>query len=268
MIQQKMQNAANALPESNLEFSAVERRMAEKSRRPKPDRRMRLVLAMVLAVLLVGCMSVTIPEYHLYNGNWWQFIPGVHFDPADTFGLHWQQTQKAAEKLDITLPETLGGHPIIIFDRCNLTTRKVPLLYAWIWPDYLYFSSFYGYDAEVPLVREDGTEFTAQSSVGADVRYGPTNDEIWRRQFGYDENNVFVATDYSLADLPVEEIYDLEYEDIPLYVGRITVSIRKLPLWVVTWVDYDNGVVFSIDGYYETPDEIIEYAKEIIDLNR
>ena len=120
MIEQKMQNAANALPESNLEFSAVERRMAEKSRRPKPNRRMRLVLAMVLAVLLVGCMSVTIPEYHLYNGNWWQFLPGIYEDPAKAFDLHWDQTQKAAAELDIILPETLDSKPVIGYNRFNL----------------------------------------------------------------------------------------------------------------------------------------------------
>ena len=268
MIEKKLQQAADSLPENFSDFSAVENRIAAKSNRPRPVRRRRLAIAMVLVALLVGCMSVTVPEYHLYNGNWWHFIPGVHFDPADEFDLHDNQTRKAARKLGITLPETLGGHPIINFSRNNLTTREVPLWYAWIWPDYLYFSSFYGYDAEVPLVMEDGTETFAQSSVGVDVTYGPTDDEIWRRQFGFDENDVFLATNITLANLPVEEIYDLEYEDIPLYVGRITISIRKQPLWVVTWVDHDHGVVFSIDGYYETPDDLIEFAKEIIDLNK
>lgn len=268
MIEEKLQAAAESLPEASVDFSAVEERILQKTHRSKPIRRRRLAIAMVLAVLLVGCMSVTVPEYHLYNGNWWNFIPGLHFDPAEEFGLQDDQTMKAAKKLGITLPETLGDYPIIGFARLNLTTREVPLWHAWIWPDYLYFSSFYGYDAEIPLIREDGTEITAQSSVGADVKYGPTDNEIWRRQFGFDENDVFVATNYTLADLPVEEICALEHEDITLYVGRITVSIRKLPLWHVTWVDYDKGVVFSVDGYYETPDALIEYAREIIDLNR
>ena len=268
MMEEKLQSAANALPENFSDFSAVENRIAEKANRPRPLRRRRLAIVMVLAVLLVGCMSVTVPEYHLYNGNWWQFIPGLFFDPADDFDLHDNQTMKAAGKLGITLPETLGEYPIIHFARLNLTTREVPLWYAWIRPDYLYFSSFYGYDTEVPLVMEDGTEITAQSSVGADVMYGPTDNEIWRRQFGYDENDVFVATNYTLADLPVEEIYTLEHNGTTLYVGRITTSIHKQPLWHVTWVDYSNGVVFSIDGHFENPDDLTDYAKQIIDLNK
>ncbi|MBE6922237.1 MAG: hypothetical protein E7465_03535 [Ruminococcaceae bacterium] len=268
MIEKKLQNAAGALPENHSDFSAVEIRIQEKSRRPRPLRRKRLAIAMMLVVLLAGCMSVTVPEYHLYNGNWWSFIPGLHFDPTDEFGLHDNQTMKAAKSLDITLPETLGGHPIIDFDRNNLTTREVPLWYAWIWPDYLYFSSLYGYTAKVPLVMPDGAEELCNVELGADLTYGPTDNEVWRRQFGFDEKDVYTAGDYTLANHPVVEITSQEYEGLTIYTAQIGITLQDLPRWSVTWVDWDNGVVFSMDGYYETPDAMIGYAKEIIDLNR
>lgn len=268
MMEEKLQQAADQLPEYKGDFLAVEEKVKQKYAHPKSSPRRRFALAMVLCLLLVGCMSVTVPEYHLYNGNWWHFIPGLHFDPADEFDLHDDQTMKAAEKLGITLPETLGGYPIISFARNNLTTREVPLWYAWIWPDYLYYSSFYGYEAEFPWVMPDGTESTLHTLMGVEVTYGPTDNEVWRRQFGFDENDVYTAGDYTLANHPVVEINSLECENITIFVGQMGITFQELPRWSVTWVDQDNGVVFSIDGYFETPDAMIEYAKEIIDLNK
>lgn len=268
MIEKKLQSAANALPESFSDFSAVENRITEKTRRPRPARRKRLAIALILAVLLVGCMSVTVPEYHLYNGNWWNFIPGLHFDPAEDFGLQDNQTMKAAEKLGITLPQTLGGNPIIGFNRYNLTTKEVPLWYSWVNPHYLYYSSYYGVRVEDIYVDKRGNRSTGNWREGARLVYGSTESEVWRRQFGFDGNDVYTAGDYTLANHPVEEITCLEYEETSIYVARIGLSFRELPLWAVTWVDHENGVVFSLDGYYETPDEMIGYAKEIIDLNK
>lgn len=269
MIEQKLQHAAEALPENTSDFSAVEQRLSRKSRRPGSVRPMRLVLATALVLLLAGCMSVTVPEYHLYNGNWWNFIPGVHFDPAETFDTFGSQTMKAAKKLGITLPETLGGYPIIDFDRHNLTTKEVPLWYAWVNPDYLYFSTLYGYETEVPIIDPDGIEVMAYTEKGADLTYGSTGNEVWRRQFGFDENDVYTAGDYTLADYPVVEITSQEYEGITIYTAQIDVSFpfQEWLRWSVTWIDYENDVVFSLDGWYDTPDEMIGYAKEIIDLN-
>lgn len=100
------------------------------------------------------------------------------------------------------------------------------------------------------------------------MTYGPTDDEIWRRQFGYDEENVFVAGNWTLANHPVEKITSFAYEGIIVYVVKIGITFRDNPMWDVTWMDEANGVVFSIEEYYETPDTLIEYAKEIINLNK
>lgn len=267
MIEEKLQNAANLLPDPRSDFPAVEKHSNTKQRTSSRPRK-RLVAAMLLAVLLVGCVAASAPDYHLYNGNWWNFLPGVFFDPAEEFGLHDDQTMKTAEKLGITLPETLGGYPVIGFSKLNLTTKKVPIQIAWLSPHYVYYSSYYGVDMEEPRVSPDGIEGTHHWSEGADVTYGPTDNEIWRRQFGYDENNAFVATNWTLADHPVEEISSLEYEGITVYVAKIGIMFREKPMWDVTWVDVENGVVFSIDEYYENPDTLIAYAKEIIDLNK
>lgn len=268
MIEKKLQTAADSLPENFSGFSAVENRIAEKAKRTRSLRRRRLAIAMVLAVLLVGCVAVTEPDYHLYNGNWWQFIPGLFSDPADDLALHDDLTMKAAKKLGITLPDTLGGYPIIDYGRWNLTNQETKIQFAWLSPRYVIHSSYYGVEKEEPSILPDGTESTFHWQEGASVQYGSTEDEIWRRQFGFDENNVYVATDYILANHPVVEITSLEYEGFTIYVAQTGIIFRELPKRVVTWVDYNNGVVFSIDGYFEAPDTLIGYAQEIIDLNR
>ena len=268
MMEQKLQNAANALPENRSDFSAVENRAAQKARRLKPLRRKRLAIAMVLAILLVGCVAVTEPDYHLYNGNWWNFIPGLFSDPADDFEMHDDLTRKAAEELGITLPETLGGNPIIGYNRYNLTTKKVPIQLAWLSPKYVYHSSYYGVEMEEPWGSPNGISGTRHWVEGAQVKYGPTDDEIWHRQFGFDENNVFTATNFTLANHTVAAITSVEYEDITIYVGQFDFSTYEQPHWEVTWVDTESGAVFSVNGEAETPDTLIEYAQQIIDLNK
>ena len=268
MIEKKLQTAADALPENFSGFSAVEKRIEEKATRHRSLRRRRLVIAMVLVILLVGCMSVTVPEYHLYNGNWWQFIPGLFSDPADDFALHDDLTMKAAKKLGITLPDTLGGYPIIDYGRWNLTNQKTKIQFAWLSPRYVIHNSYYGVEKQEPYISPDGSEGTMHWNEGASLQYGSTEDEIWRRQFGFDERDVYVATDYTLANHTVAEITFLEYEGFTIYVAQIELTFRELPKHVVTWVDRKNGVVFSLDGYFESPDSLIEYARQIIDLNK
>lgn len=269
MIEQKLQLAADSLPNPRSDYLAVEEKLKQKRHRPRANPRRRFAIVMVLAVLLVGCVAVASePDYHLYNGNWWQFIPGVLFDPVDEFGLEDDQTMKAAKKLGISLPETLGGEPIISFGRNNLTTKKVPIQIAWLSPHYLYYSTFYGVETEKAFLAEDGTTFYAHTLEGTGITFGPISDDIWRRQFGYDENDTFVASNWTLANHPVVGVSSHEYEGTTIYVAQIDLSMYLLPKWDVTWVDYEKGVVFSLEDDAETPDLLIEYAQEIIDLNR
>lgn len=266
MIEKKLQAAANALPEPRGDFLAVEEQI-KKKQRVKSTPRKRLAALLLLAVLLVGCVAVTTPDYHLYNGNWWQFTP-LGYDLTELFAPQDDQTQAAAKKLGITLPETLGGYPVIDYGRYNLTDQDVPIWLAWLSPRYVYQSSFYGYEAEEPWVSPDGVEGTIHRQVGAQVIYGPTNDEIWRRQFGFNEQDIYTAGNYILSDHQPEEITFFEYEGFTVYVGNITIRGSGETNWVVTWVDHAKGAVFSIDGYFDTPDSLIEYAKEIIGLNK
>lgn len=267
MIEKVLQMAADSLPDPRGDFLSVEEKVRQKKQRPKATHTRRFAIVMVLAVLLVGCVAVSEPDYHLYNGNWWQFS-SLGFDLTEIFQPEDNQTQAAADKLGITLPETLGGYGVIRYNRYNLTDQKTLIQFAWLFPRYVYQSSFYGMEMEEPYISEDGTEGSFHWNEGADVTYGPTDDDIWRRQFGYDENNVFLAGNWTLANHPVEEITSFEYEGITVYVAKIGITFRDKPMWDVTWVDEANGVVFSINEYYENPDTLIGYAKQIIGLNK
>ena len=75
MIEQKLRLAADTLPEPRGDFLSVEEKIRSNKYRSKTVSRRRLAIVMVLAILLVGCVAVTTPDYHLYNGNWWQFSP-------------------------------------------------------------------------------------------------------------------------------------------------------------------------------------------------
>ena len=255
MIEQTLQNAADKLPESRSDFWAVEEKVKEKKNRSRSLPRRRFAVAMVLCILLVGCVAISEPDYHLYNGTLHGYTPA-------------EDTHREADKLGITLPETLGGYPVIGFSRYNLTNQDVPYWYALLAPRYVYYSSFYGVDMEEPWVSPEGIEGTHHWSEGADVTYGSTDDEIWRRQFGFDEDNTFVAANWTLANHPVEEITSFEYEGFTVYVAKIGITFKEKPMWDVSWVDEANGVVFSVQEYYESPDTLIEYAKQIIDLNK
>lgn len=266
MIEEKLQAAADRLPGPRGDYLDVEDRVRKKQVRPKAASRKRLVTLILLAVLLVGCVAVTEPDYHLYNGNWWSFVDGVD-EIHDMTGQDWKDTQKAAEKLGITLPENLGGYPVIGFSRYNLTNQKTVIQLAWLFPRYVYQSSYYGVEMEESYVSPDGIQGTRHWREGADVTYGSTEDEIWRRQFGYDENDVFIGSNYTTGQVDTEGIASQEYAEQTIYVGKVLYDTLDLPIWVVTWVDNANGVVFSLDGEFETPDTLIEYAKQIIDLN-
>jgi len=266
MIELKLQAAADKLPDHHSNFQAVEARSRQKKQPRKSPSRKRLAIAMVLAALLVGCVAVTTPDYHLYNGNWWLFSP-IGYDLAELFQPQDNQAQAAAKKLGITLPETLGGYPVIDYGRWNLTNQEVPIWWAWLSPRYVYHTSFYGVETEKPFLAEDGTLYNAHTLEGADVTYGSTGDAIWRRQFGYDENDVFTAGNWTLDNHTVVEITSLEYESITIYIAQIDLSSYLQPNWDVTWVDYGKGVVFSLEDDAQTPDALIGYAKEIIDLN-
>lgn len=273
MIEQKLQLAADSMPEPECDFLAVEERTKkEKQQRKTAPKRRRLAVVLSLAVLLVGCVAgTTVPEYHLYNGSFDILFLGIGFDVL-LEEIGWDPTlnsaKRAAEGLGWTVPETLGGSPCYDAVKYNLTTEESHYLTAMLFHTYTYYSVDYGFEMVTEITMEDGHPSDAHwTDADAELYFGSMDNEVWHRQFGFDENDVWVGT--SSLRKP-EDIYSLEHEGFTLYVGtyRYDNDFYGLTSYYgqyIHWVDYDHNTAFALYARDDTPDFAIECAKELID---
>lgn len=272
MMEQKLQQAAEALPQHSGDFLAVEEAFRKQQARPHPKPKRRLILLLCLCLLLVGCVAgPTIPEYHLYNGSLALLFPGIAFDDfCDIIGHdpELNSAKKVADKLGWTIPETLGGSPCYGADKFNLTTQKSHWFTAMLFHHYSYHSVGYGFEKETAITLEDGTSSTAHwTDADVDLMFGSMENPVWRRQFGFDENDVYIGFTSSRE---AENAYSLEYEGITLYVRTYRYDNNFYDLLsyfgqYVCWVDYKHNTVFSLYCRDDTPDFAIECAKGLID---
>lgn len=277
MTEHKLQQAVNALPEPGLDYLAIEE--AAKKHRASPSllrkKRRRVALMLCLSLLLVGCVAgPTVPEYHLYNGNLDLLFPGgIAFDAiCDEIGWdpELDSAEKAAENLGWTIPQTLGKSPQIGADKYNLTTQESHYLLAMLFHHYTYHSVSYGYEMETEVTREDGTSSTAHwTDADVCITFGSMDNEVWHRQFGFDENYIWTGSNIG-GDDPVNR-YSMEYNGVVLYVATyysgenffygLVSDYRQY----IHWIDYDRNTVFSLYARDDTPDFAIACAQELID---
>ena len=272
MMEAKLQQAANALPEPKADYLRVEeafKKQQEYSPVYKRKRR-RVVLMLCLCLLLVGCVAgPTVPEYHLYNGNLNLLFPGIAFDVlGDELGWdpEWKSANKEAESLGWNIPESLGGSPWCEVDKSNLTTKKSNWFMAMLFHHYTQYSVSYGYEMETEITREDGTPSTAHwTDADVQITFGSMENEVWRRQFGFDEQDVHVGSEKAIDN------FSQEYEGYTLYVSTFHdgedffYGLISEYRQYVHWVDRDHNTVFCVYSRDDTPDFAIECAKELID---
>lgn len=274
MTESHLQQAADRMPEPKLDYLAVEeawkRQQADSFPRKK---RRKAVVIVLLSLLLVGCVAgPTVPEYHLYNGSLSLLFPGLAIDEiADLFGAdpEWKPARREAASLGWSIPEQLGGSPWCAAERANLTTKKSHYLLAMLFHTYTQYDIEYGYQKETEITREDGTHCTAHwTDNQIRLSFGSTNQEVWRRQFGFDERNVWVGFETSA---PPESTFLLEYNGYTLY-GSTFYDGENFFYGLVSdyrqyihWVDEDHNTVFALYARADTPDFAISCAKELID---
>ena len=139
---------------------------------------------------------------------------------------------------------------------------------AMLFHHYTQYSIKYGYEMETEISREDGSRATAHwTDKDVALDFGSMENEVWRRQFSFDENDVWVARSKYVNFI---DTYSLEYEGYTLYVGTcqydddfygLTSSYGQR----ISWVDYDHNTVFQIYCRDDCPDFAIACAKELID---
>lgn len=273
MMEGKLQQAADILPEPKGDYRAVEEAWKKRNAQPRhiPKRR-RLAILICFALLLVGCVAgPTVPEYHLYNGSLSLLFPGLAFDDfCDIIGHdpELNSAKKVAEELGWTIPDTLGGSPCYGADKFNLTTQESHWFTAMLFHHYTYHSVLYGYEMVTEVTTEDGRQSDAHwTEADVDLMFGSMENPVWRRQFGFDENDIYVGYPSSKE---AENAYSLEHEGITLYVRTYRYDNNFYDLLsyygqYACWVDYDHNTVFSLYSRDDTPDFAIACAKELID---
>ena len=252
MIEQKLQQAADRLPEHTDNFLSVEETVRSRQSQPRRKPTPHLALMFCVCLLLVGCVTVpTVPEYHLYSG-------------AISAGA----AQRAAKDAGWTIPETLGKSPKLEERKYNLTTKETSYLVAQLFYHYTYHAVEYGHKMETDITLEDGSPSVAVwEDADVDLTFGSMDNEVWRRQFSFDENDVWID---SSKHLDYIDSYSLQYEGFTLYVGTCKFDndfygLLSYYCQFVSWVDHDHNTVFQISARDDTPDFAIACAKELID---
>lgn len=274
MMEEKLHRAASSLPEPQLDYLTVEETFKKRQTQAPvyQKQRRRIALALCFTLLLAGCMfGPTVPEYHLYNGSLSLLFPGIAFDEICELA-GWDpelnSAEKFAENSGWTIPNTLGESPKIGANKYNLTTQESHYLLAMLFHHYTYHSISFGYEMENEITREDGTPSTAHwTDADVQLTFGSMDNEVWHRQFGFDENDVWVG---HTTVLDYCDTYDLKYQGITLYVGICQFDNDFYGLisqygQYISWVDYDHNTVFRIYCRDDTPDFAIACAKELID---
>lgn len=274
MIERRLQQAADKLPEPKSDYLAVEQAFKKRQNRTpfRKTMRRRAVPVLCIMLLLVGCVAgPTVPEYHLYNGSLSLLFPGIAFDEICELA-GWDPELNSAEEsakgLGWSIPDSLGESPQIGVEKYNLTTKASNWFMAMLFHHYTYHSVDYGFEMETEITREDGTHSTAHwTDADVELTFGSLDNDVWRRQFGFDGNDVWVSHS-TVPDFV--DACTLEYEGFTLYVGTRQFNNNFYGLYsyygqYIHWVDYDHNTVFALYCRDETPDFAIECVKELID---
>lgn len=270
MIETKLYQAAQVLPEPTGSFSQVEERanwnMKKSSVKFSYYRRAAVVLACVC--LLMGGVAVAATTDVDYSA--WATSSGTFPD-----------AERIADRMGVVLPEALDDSPFYNITTMYVVPQGTSYLEAISTPVYRWYAVDYGVqDVVRQYASDDPDSWFSESSVVYDeysLSIGSTDGKLWNYVFSLDEDGDRVYEDA----LPGSERSE-EYNGVTLQIGTEIQYDREDGSDVfsyhhrVLWVDKSNNTVFvlhkAIHAEEETaeqlPDEMIGFAKEIIDLNR
>ncbi|MBR3840823.1 MAG: hypothetical protein IKM20_06780, partial [Erysipelotrichales bacterium] len=188
--------------------------------------------------------------------------------------------EKKAEKVGITLPYSLDDSPFYQMLTVHVAPEGTTYLEAISNPLYPWYEVNYGIE---DVVREDisdetGTGYSEYSVVydKYQILFGSTENELYKYVFHLDENDTYI-----LDNDPLNQYLTEMYRDINLQITTEVFYDFENNNEIVSysheifWVDDANKAVIlirkpvdvSVTDDIEFPTEMIEFAKEIIDLN-
>lgn len=269
MIESKLYNAAQKLPEPATEFSRIEERAHRDQKKSVFNfHQYRRVAAMLVCAFLLmgGTVAAATTE--------------VDYSAWATHSVSFSDVERMTDKVGVVLPEALDDSPFYNITSMYVAPEGRTYLDAIRKPSYPWYSVDYGVQDVVRVYDSDepGSGYSESGVVYDEysVSFGSTDNELFRYVFSLDENGTRVYENTIPGSYRTEEyngitmqiVTDVQYEaddDSKVFAYHHR----------VIWVDEENHAVFSLHksfyadeaGADQLPAEMIEFAKEIIDMN-
>lgn len=257
MMEQKLRRAAEQMPEPKTTFLEVGRKACQTQPSPAPLGTRRLAIAALCVILLLAtaCAAVT----------------GLGY----TGMVSYLVTRSGVERaLDISLPSDLDDSPCIAVSCVNVVPKDTNELLGRLFPDYRWYGLEYGVNEIVRETYSDeaGSGFAewTETRDSWSLTVGGLDDELWQHCFSMNADGT-LAPDNQMTLLRTEQ-----YRGIDLLIGIWPIEDWENPgqissyLHKIIWVDWEAGAIFDFNTYRPTeefPEELLEFAKSIIDDN-
>lgn len=263
-MEEKLKLSANNLPQPHTDYLSLEETAKQSSQKHILSRRRKwLSVTLALIVLLLGATTVGAATTEIDMCMW------------ATFSLIPMQVE---HRLGIQIPKSLGDSDYLSTTNLHTVPKGTTYLEAILNPVYRWYSIKYGTRVEVVEENGDrGTKTTWDTLNPYELDVGSTKNELWKYTFCFTDEGV-----WERSDILPETYRTEEYNGITVYSGTKVHYYEPIEGWdhtsittyLVVWVDEANHTLFSLSTeVYDTdsivpPPELLEYAKQIIDLNK
>lgn len=269
MIESKLYQAAQSLPTPKTSFCDIENKARiNRNHQNFRIRRYRMVAAMLAcAFLLMGSAAVAATTEVNYSA-WAKYSNDV------------DDAKKIGENIGIIFPEALDDSPFYNITTMYVAPEGTTYLDALTNPAYPWYAVDYGVEDVVREYDSDEPDSGfSESSVVYDkysLSFGNTENEMFKYVFSLDETGTRILEKALPGSYHTEEyngitmqiVTDVQYDrdngsEVFAYHHRII------------WIDAENHAVFCLHkSFYadenaadQLPKEMIDFAKEIIDMN-
>lgn len=268
MIESKLYQAAQALPTPKTSFCEIENEARiSKNNQIFRIRKYRMVAAMLVCAFLLMGSAVMAATTEVNYSAWAK--RSNSFTDAKIIGGN----------IGIIIPEALDDSPFYNITTMYVVPDGTTYLDALINPAYPWYSVDYGVQDVVRRYNSDEPDsgFSESAVIYDDysVSFGSTENELYKYVFSLDETGTRILENALPGSYHTEEyngitmqiVTDVQYDDngneVFAYHHRII------------WIDTENHAVFSLHkSFYadeneadQLPEEMIDFAKEIIDMN-
>lgn len=263
-MEEKLKLAVNDLPQPCTDFLSIEENAKRSTRKPAlTSRRTRISVTLALIVLLLGVTTVGAATTEIDMSMWGttSILPTV-----------------VENRLGIQVPRAIGDSDYCWTMNLHTVPKGTTYLEAILNPAYRWYSIEYAERVEIVEETDTGHQkITWDNRNPYQLRVGSTENELWKYTFCFSDDGEWIRSDI----LP-ETCRTEEYNGITVYSGTKVYYYEEIEGWeytsittyYVVWVDEAKQTLFSLSTeVYDTdstatPPELLEYARQIIDMNK